>query len=203
MPSANIILILDKSTSMSIDQYFSSAQTDCSTFVNIMKINDKLGVVTLSTGSQIIFPTSGNQMVAITGLPVQNQAVQAVVGTAMAGSTNMTDAIVVSHSLIASAATPRAIILLSDGEYNTGGNPLTNLPTDVPIYTIALGPSWGCKRFRQLPIGLLGQGWGITTRRMAGTWRLSITLLHHPSRCEILPAIPNHCFTITHSKASR
>jgi hypothetical protein len=160
MPSANIILILDKSTSMSIDEYFSSARTDCSTFVNIMKINDKLGLVTLSTSSQIIFPTSGNQMVAITGLPVQNQAVQAVVGTAMAGSTNMTDAIGVSHSMIASAATPRAIILLSDGEYNTGGNPLTNLPTDVPIYTIALGPSSGLQTLQTIANRTVGSGLG-------------------------------------------
>lgn len=160
MPNANIVLILDKSTSMSVDQYFSSAQTDCATFVNIMKINDNLGAVTLSTSSQIIFPSSGNQLVTITGLPVQNQAVQAFVGTQMAGSTNMTSAISASHSMIATASTPRAIILMSDGEWNTGGNPLTNLPTDVPIYTIALGPSAGLQTLQSIANSTVGQGQG-------------------------------------------
>lgn len=160
MAAANIVLILDRSTSMSADQYFTSAQTDCSTFANIMKLNDTLGIVTLSTSSQIIFPTSGNQMVLITGLPVQNQAVQAVVGTGMAGTTNMVSAIATSHSMIATAPTPRAIILLSDGEYNTGGNPLNNLPTDVPIYTIALGPSSGLQTLQAIANQTVGAGLG-------------------------------------------
>ncbi|WP_165493216.1 vWA domain-containing protein [Hylemonella gracilis] len=151
MPNANIVLTLDCSDSMRQYSYFQPAQTDVGTFVNIMNTGDSLGMVGFSDNSWIFFPTSGaSQMVAISGQPVQNQAVQAIQSQRTVNMTNMTAAIASAHGMLASSAVPRAIVLLSDGIWNDGGDPLNNLPTDIPIHTIALGPSSGTATLQQI-----------------------------------------------------
>lgn len=161
MPNANIVLILDCSGSMGYYKYFGPAQTDQATFVQIMRSGDGLGLVGFSDNSWIFFPSNGaSQLVNITGLPVQNQAVGTIMAQTTHNMTNISAAIATAHGMLASAATPRAIVLLSDGEANVGPDPLANLPTDIPIHTIALGPSAGTNMLQQIAYRTVGQGQG-------------------------------------------
>ncbi len=140
MTNANIVPIIDKSGSMTYNNFIGAAKTDASTFINIMHTDDNLGVVAYQSSANIIFPTNGaSQLVQLANQNVINQAVSAIQGLRAGGSTNMKAAITQAHGMLASVSTPKAMILLSDGMWNTGGNPITSLPTDVPIYTITLG----------------------------------------------------------------
>jgi hypothetical protein len=125
---------------MSEQQKLTSAVTDTCTFINIMQQGDNLGVVAFSDNANQIYPASG--MVAITGQPTLDAACAAVQGLTPLNMTNITAAVQMAQSMLANAPNPRAIVLLSDGMWNVGGNPMTGLATTIPIHTIALGNSF-------------------------------------------------------------
>ncbi|MEA3040537.1 MAG: Ca-activated chloride channel [Sphingomonadales bacterium] len=160
MPNPNVALILDCSDSMKWSNYFVGAQTAQATFVNVMRTNDNVGLVGFSDTAWIFFPADGtSQLVPITGVSVQNQAVQAIQNQTTHMLTNMTAAIATARGMLTSAAAPRAIVLLSDGYY-TGVDPLINLPTDIPIHTVALGPASDVGTLQQIAYLTCGQGLG-------------------------------------------
>jgi hypothetical protein len=138
MPAANIALIIDRSASMSDADKLPAAQTDTSTFVNIMQVNDQLSVSAFSDNAGSVYPSTAS-LATISGQSTQDAAVQAIAGLSTINATNIAAALLLAHGILASAATPKAMVLLSDGYWNTGGNPLTHLNTDIPIYAIALG----------------------------------------------------------------
>jgi hypothetical protein len=140
MPVANIALIIDQSGSMGIAQStkLPAAKTDASTFVNIMQVNDQFSVSAFSDSASYVYP-SGASLATITGQPTQDAAVKAIGGIQALDNTNIEAALALAHGVLSAAPTPRAEVLLSDGIWNTGSDPLLNLPTDIPIYAIALG----------------------------------------------------------------
>ena len=161
MPNANIVLVLDRSYSMVSYNYIQPMKTDANTFLNIMNTSDALGVVSFSTNVKIIFPTNGaSQLVPIQGQATKDQAVNAILQNQSHGSTNMKGSVDTGHGMISGSPSPRGIVFLSDGEWNVGGDPLPNLPTDVPIHTIALGPSAGIDTLQQMAYRTCGQGKG-------------------------------------------
>jgi Mg-chelatase subunit ChlD len=139
MPVNSIVPILDQSGSMGSEGKLPAAQTDICTFINIMQTTDRLAVVAFSDNSSEIYPGASSPLVAIAGQSTLDSACQAVLATTALDMTNIAAAIAQAHGLLASAATPRAMVLASDGIWNAGGDPTQNLPTDIPIYTIALG----------------------------------------------------------------
>jgi hypothetical protein len=138
MPNASIALIIDRSESMGWELKLPAAKTDASTFVNIMQVDDRLSVTAFSDRAECVYPSSAT-LATISGQSTQTAAVQAIASLAPEHLTNITAAIALAHGVVARAAAPKAMVLLSDGMWTVGGDPTVNLPTDIPIYAIALG----------------------------------------------------------------
>lgn len=120
--------------------YFKPAQTDAATFVNIIHVNDRLGIVAFSDNATVVYPQGGSAVVQMTSDSMIFQAAQTIMTLNTINMTNMSAAVTTAGNLLSAAPTPKGIVLLSDGMWNVGVNPLTVLPAGVPIYTIALGP---------------------------------------------------------------
>lgn len=139
MANPSIVVMIDQSGSMGTWGYLAPAQTDASTFINIMNVGDRLGVVAFSDSSSVIVPAGGSQMLAIQNLGQLFAAAQAVMQLRSLNMTNFVAALATTHTLIDPAPLPRGIVFLSDGLWNVGGDPMPGLATNVPIHTIALG----------------------------------------------------------------
>jgi hypothetical protein len=136
--------------------YLPIAVSSASQFVYIMNARDQLGVSTFSTNAAIAYPAGGNAVTPITG-NVQNDAKNALSGLQAFGpSTNISAGLTTSASMLTSAAAPKAIILLSDGQWNAGPDPRTTLPS-VPVYTIGLGPASDPATLQAISSGTGGQ----------------------------------------------
>jgi hypothetical protein len=118
--------------------YLAYAQTDASTFAYIMSIGDSVGVVNFNTSAYYCYPSDGSGVVTISSQAIQDTAVSKIGALSATGLTNISDAISKGSHLLAGAGTPKAMILLSDGDWNRGTDPTQNLP-NIPIHTIALG----------------------------------------------------------------
>jgi hypothetical protein len=136
--AATVVLIVDRSGSMSLAEKLPAAQTDASTFVNIMQANDRFAVTCFDESFSSVYPSS-SALATITGQPIQDAASAAIARLSAGGLTNIEEAIGRSHQIATQAQAPRGMVLLSDGMWNKGEDPLASLPTDVPIFTIALG----------------------------------------------------------------
>jgi hypothetical protein len=149
MTNASVVVCMDASGSMSQRGYFQPAQTDAATFVNIMQTGDSVGVTAFSNDAWIAYPTSSGLVAVISSQSVQTAATTAIMGMQTVNMTNMAAGIATSAAMLASAAAPKAIVMLSDGEWNWGNDPTKNLPS-VPIYTIALGNNGQVQTLQQI-----------------------------------------------------
>ena len=136
--ACNVVVIIDISSSMSNRGYLPFAQTDASTFINIMNIDDSLGLVKFESTANIIYPSTGDKVYKIQSQSDQNTATATVMALKGKGRTNMSAAISLGAGMLSASSAPKAMVLLSDGEWNEGTDPTKNLP-GIPIYTIALG----------------------------------------------------------------
>ena len=133
MANPTIALIVDCSGSMTWYNYLDYAKTDAATFANIMQIGDGCCVVSFSDSAYLnqalITLTSQN----ITSVCTNIQSIHSV------DMTNISAGIQLANQQIGSSASPHGMVLLSDGMWNEGVDPMTVLPNNIPIYTIALG----------------------------------------------------------------
>jgi len=147
MAQVSVSSIIDRSMSMPSYHYLEPAKTDAATFVSIMHEADQIGLVAIDQTSPVLYN--------LTTLDANHTTIRAALAVISAiqgqGNTNMKNAVTNSHAMLGSATnSAKAIIMLSDGEYNTGGDPLVGLPTDIPIYTIALGQSAGIQTLQTI-----------------------------------------------------
>jgi hypothetical protein len=140
---------------MSSFGYFGPAQTDASSFVYIMQTGDSLGVTAFSDNAWVAYPTSSSAVALISSQSIQDSATSAIMALRTVNMTNMVAALSTSASMLTNAANPKAIVMLSDGLYNVGGNPLNSLPS-VPVYTIALGNNGQVPTMQQIASGTGG-----------------------------------------------
>lgn len=147
MAQVSVSSIIDRSSSMGAYNYMEPAKTDAATFVSIMRANDQIGLVAIDDNSPVLYTLKTLD----TNHDVIQAALNVIKGISSYGNTNIKNALTNAHSMLGSASNPaKAIILLSDGEYNVGGNPLDGLPTDIPVYTIALGNSSGTQTLQSI-----------------------------------------------------
>ncbi|MCT4687760.1 vWA domain-containing protein [Vallitalea sp.] len=154
MSSVSIASLIDQSDSMRSFGYMEPAKTDAATFITIMKEADQIGVVAFSTESRVIYPlkTIHSDHKTI------NEAINEIKKLSPIYLTNIEQAISQGHQMLnATGNANRAMILLSDGLWTAGGNPLRGLPSDIPIYTIALGDRGQCSILQELARKTNGQ----------------------------------------------
>lgn len=152
MSNATIALIVDCSGSMVQSNYLPYAKTDACTFVNIMQNNDGCSIIKFESTAAVV-----QSMIALASQTTKNNVCTLVQNIPGGNMTDMGDAIVLGKNQIGSAAVPRGIILLSDGIWNQGPDPLTVLPNNIPIYTIALGNNGQLTLMQQIATNTGGQ----------------------------------------------
>ncbi len=151
--AASISFLLDKSGSMaskasaeSADSKLQLLKTDTNTFMTIMQVegpkqdpaqNGQVGLVKFNDSAEKLFERSTLDSDG----KILEKAIKAVDSLSATGGTNIADAIKTGHTMLNGASDfyNKAMILFSDGDWNTGGDPRRNLPTDIPIYTIGYG----------------------------------------------------------------
>ena len=146
---ASVSLVLDKSGSMALavagstDTQIDLLHTDADTFITVMQnaglADDKLGKIGLVSYSNSATTLSSLKLLDAAGT-VAEGARTAVDSLTAGGATNIKGGITLGHSMlegdVGSTTYQPAMILFSDGEWNTGGDPTKDLDTDIPIYTI-------------------------------------------------------------------
>ena len=154
---AKIVSLIDVSVSMSSYDYITAAKSDLDTFINMFQPNDEFSVVSFETHPHYTYPTTANLAVYDdpSKMSQASAAIQAL--TAYGSSTNIGDAIITGSNLLNPKAEPRGIVLLSDGMWNDGPDPLDVLPDDIRIYTIALGNHGQLDLLRQISAETQGQ----------------------------------------------
>jgi subtilisin family serine protease/Mg-chelatase subunit ChlD len=154
VPSAapvSVVTVLDRSGSMAAFGYIDVTRQTSRQFIDLLSIDDSVGVVSFGDAAAQEFPAAGPPQV-IVGDVTKDAATAAVDGIAFGGCTFMGAGITAGGAMLAGATTARSLVLLSDGYDNKGCDP-TNpakpsaldaaaaLPADLPIYTCAMGPA--------------------------------------------------------------
>ncbi len=140
----NVSLLLDTSGSMD-GKKLADLKTSASTFVYIMKRKDGLALIDFNRNANYLYPPTNTGMKLIPvddPKVVQDAAVEKIESLQDQGTTNIKEAIEYGENQLKhrnSNNHPKNMVLLSDGQYNTGGNPVPDLPEEIKIHTISLG----------------------------------------------------------------
>ena len=146
----SVVTALDRSGSMVSSGYVDVTRLAARQFVDLMQVNDKLGVVSFGDSGNV-HVSDGSNVQEIAGIAEQATARAAIDGIGFGGCTYMGDGIAKAGGLLANATGRRAIVLLSDGYDNKGCQPnnparlsavqaADALPSDIGIYACAMGP---------------------------------------------------------------
>lgn len=139
-----IALLLDQSGSMDCYGYLEYAKSSAMTFLNIMHYDDSAAVVGFNQTANLVQP-----IIVLTNQSVTNAVCQKILAMHGDGNTNMGDAIKMANDQIGGSGDAKAMVLLTDGEWNVPPDPLTVLPP-YSIYTIALGNSYAINTMKTI-----------------------------------------------------
>jgi len=135
---ATIVCMQDVSDSMRSFGYLEPAKNDLSNFVNLLQDQDRFSVISFSDSVYPVYPTSF-KLETVTGASTLHAATAAIAALSSKNMTNMKAAINEANSIMGTSPAPHGMVLLSDGLWNVGGDPLPSVKTSPPIFTIALG----------------------------------------------------------------
>lgn len=141
-PPDKLVLVLDRSGSMLIDNRIGLAKIGARLVVDNAPIGQLLGVVSFATDATVDFPVQ-----PLLSQSVRAAARSAIDGLVAFGSTNVTDGL--NAALQQILATPRfpdeLIVLLADGDHNQGDDPIVAgtvqalIDEGIAVNTIAIG----------------------------------------------------------------
>lgn len=148
----SVVPVIDRSGSMVAAGYVDVTRTSSKQFVDLMGVDDRVGVVSFGSTSTVEYSAPGPALQTITGQPEKEAAKAEIDGIAFGGCTFMGAGINDGRNLLNAAAGGRAMVLLSDGYDNKGcdaGNPakpsamqaVAGLPANMPVYACAMGPA--------------------------------------------------------------
>jgi Mg-chelatase subunit ChlD len=155
MPSAapvSVVPVIDRSGSMVTSGYVDITRTSSKQFVDLMNIDDQLGVVSFGDSGDVEYPLGPTPALeTITDQPTRDDANNEIDAIGFGGCTYMGQGIERARDQLNLAAGSRAMVLLSDGYDNKGCNELdptrpwardvaAGLPANMPVYTCAMGP---------------------------------------------------------------
>lgn len=146
-----VVPVVDRSGSMVSYGYVDVTRTASKQFVDLLKVDDEVGVVSFGDAGTVEFPTPP-ALRLIAGQADRDAAANQVDDIAFGGCTFMGDGIVKARDLLAGATGNRAVVLFSDGYDNKGCDPTNaakpsaataadSLPSGVALHTCAMGPA--------------------------------------------------------------
>jgi hypothetical protein len=126
---------------MSYEGYVALAIIDSKAYVSQFQPNDYIGVVRYDVGSQTVYNLTKVDQNPDSVRKAASDAIQALSNLFDGGSTNIGSGIQLGTSMLQSASAPRGMVLLTDGYQNEGPDALSVLPSNIPIYSCAMGPN--------------------------------------------------------------
>lgn len=156
VPSAapvSVVPVIDRSGSMVASGYVNITKTSSKQFVDLMSIDDQLGVVSFGSTAAVEYPTGTTPTLqTITGQPIRDAANGEIDNVTFGGCTYMGAGINEAKDLLNPVTGSRAMVLLSDGYDNKGCDAsntskpsaldaVAGLPANMPVYTCAMGPA--------------------------------------------------------------
>src|SRR5262245_23092568 len=136
---ATVVTVIDKSSSKIACVYIHSARSNVLRLIDLLSLNDSTGIVSFNEATAVELP-----LTAITSPGDYTSARSAVSAISFGGATSIGAGIRTALSLLPTSPARRSILLVSDGYENAPprvADILPLVPADVPIHTIALGPS--------------------------------------------------------------
>jgi Mg-chelatase subunit ChlD len=139
----NVALAIDRSGSMVSSGYVDVTRTAARSFVDLMAIDDAVGVASFGSTATDDFPaTTPASLRTITTQADRDAAKAAIDGLAFGGSTMMGPGLQRAAAMLPGGSGRKAIVLLSDGYDNGVPDARTvagGLAADVAIYSCAMG----------------------------------------------------------------
>lgn len=149
----DVVTVIDRSGSMQAFGYVDVTRQASRQFIDLMTVDDSVGVVSFGDDATLEYPLPPASTPAVIISPAtRTEARNAVDDITFGGCTFMGDGIQTAGDLLTDAGARSAIVLLSDGYDNKGcdqANPskpsaldaAAALPSGLPIYSCAMGPS--------------------------------------------------------------
>jgi uncharacterized protein (TIGR03437 family) len=136
-----VMLVIDRSGSMDIESRLGFAKSGANQFINFLRTNDSVGVVSFSSSSSLNFP-----LTKITGVGTKTAAKGTINALVADGTTNIGGGLQTAIDQF-TAQTDRScaeiIVLLTDGDHNTGTPPASVIPKlqeeGITVITVGLG----------------------------------------------------------------
>jgi len=135
-PGIRVMLLLDRSGSMSINDRLTFAKSGGKVFVDVMDADDALGVASFSSSASVNFSLNTNLSGAKTAIDSLNAS----------GSTNIGGGLLASLGQFTTQpnrSCDEIIVLLSDGDHNTGTAPASVIPVlqgeNVTVMSVGVG----------------------------------------------------------------
>ena len=142
---SDIVQVIDRSGSMGFSGYMEPAKERAKQMVDILQINDKMGVVTFAASATAGVPYP---LTLINSQNVKDDIHNAINLVTSSGMTDLREALSDGLSTLgADSGRPRAMVFLSDGKHTVLSPEIDDLFLDsiatsnVKVYTIALGPA--------------------------------------------------------------
>ena len=136
-----VMLLLDHSGSMSTQQRIEFARSGSAVFTRFVQAGDGIGVASFDDTPTINFP-----LTTVVDASTRSSAIAAINGIAPAGSTNIGGGLLAALSQITAQADRSCneiIVLLSDGDHNTGTSPAAAISrlkaSGVTVFTVGVG----------------------------------------------------------------
>lgn len=157
-----VVPVIDRSFSMVGSGYVDVTLTSSKQFVDHLRVDDSVAVVSFGDDAVVEYPGGQNPAVdLITGQPIRDAAKAAIDNIAFFGCTYMADGLLKARDLLQGVMGPRAIVLFSDGYDNKGCDEqnqakpwaidaVKQLPPAMPVYTCAMGPASDQKLLDQI-----------------------------------------------------
>ena len=144
----SVVPVIDRSSSMITYGYVDMTRDSSKNFIDLLGIDDQLGVVSFGTTPQVEY-SDGANLQDITGAADLGNARTAVDDIDFGGLTFMGGGIQEAQNLLTSDSYNKAMIVFSDGYDNRAydaSNPwatdvVAGLPADISAYTCAMGPT--------------------------------------------------------------
>ena len=150
---ASACLIIDTSFSMTDYGYVANTVIDSKAFVTYALAGDAIAVVNYDVNGNNCYAPNGQMAVVDSTLSQLAAATAAISGLTFQGTcTNIGGGIQAAYNLLnTSSITPKATVLLTDGEQNCGTPPLNVVSsTTPPVYSCAMGPHSDQKLLQQI-----------------------------------------------------
>lgn len=142
---SDIVQVIDRSGSMGFFGYMEPAKARAAQMVDILQINDRIGLVTFSSAAAPGDPLS---LTPINSQDDKDNANALITPVTAGGETDLREALEDGLATLgADAGRPRAMVFLSDGHHTVPTPPIDNAFLDgiaaanVRVYTISLGPA--------------------------------------------------------------